>query len=99
MQMEIVQAPAPERRKPAYPQELAVVAAPEFSLQPRTWCFPVAGCVSYRGYFSELNARKFAERLMGEGYDVHVGGVVESCQRLVPITWACAVRAADGRRT
>ncbi|MGI9261561.1 MAG: aminopeptidase, partial [Woeseiaceae bacterium] len=29
-----------------------VFAAPEFSLQPKTWCFPVAGCVAYRGYFS-----------------------------------------------
>src|SRR5262249_13120044 len=30
-----------------------VVAAPELSLTPRQWCFPVAGCVSYRGYFAE----------------------------------------------
>ena len=28
-----------------------VVAAPEFSLAPKRWCFPVAGCVAYRGYF------------------------------------------------
>src|SRR5690242_13461316 len=28
-----------------------VVAAPEFSVQPLRWCFPVAGCVAYRGYF------------------------------------------------
>ena len=34
-----------------------VFAAPEFSLQPRTWCFPVAGCVAYRGYFSKEDAR------------------------------------------
>ncbi len=53
----------------------AVVAAEEFSLQPRTWCFPGAGCVSYRGYFSELDAREFAESLAADGYDVHVGGV------------------------
>ena len=31
----------------------AVFAAPEFSLTPRTWCFPVFGCVPYRGYFSK----------------------------------------------
>ena len=30
-----------------------VVAAPELSLKLKTWCFPVAGCVGYRGYFSE----------------------------------------------
>ena len=30
-----------------------VFAAPEFSIRPREWCFPVAGCVAYRGYFSK----------------------------------------------
>ncbi|RZV37006.1 MAG: aminopeptidase [Chromatiales bacterium] len=53
----------------------SVVAAPEFSLQARTWCFPVAGCVSYRGYFSEKAARREADRLAADGYDVFVGGV------------------------
>ena len=53
----------------------SVVAAPEFSVQARTWCFPVAGCVSYRGYFSEKAARREAERLATDGYDVFVGGV------------------------
>ncbi len=52
-----------------------VFAAPEFSLEPRRWCFPVAGCVSYRGYFSEQAARRQAERLAARGYDVAVGGV------------------------
>ncbi|MBT8443064.1 MAG: aminopeptidase [Gammaproteobacteria bacterium] len=52
-----------------------VVAAPEFSLEPRTWCFPVAGCISYRGYFDEENARRFASGLAGDGDDVFVGGV------------------------
>jgi len=52
-----------------------VFAAPEFSLEPKTWCFPVAGCVAYRGYFQEAAARKFAERLEASGYDVAVGGV------------------------
>jgi predicted aminopeptidase len=52
-----------------------VVAAPEFSLEPRNWCFPVAGCVSYRGYFDAAKAREFAERLSGQGDDVFVGGV------------------------
>ena len=37
-----------------------VFAAPEFSLEPKTWCFPVAGCVAYRGYFSERAAEKKA---------------------------------------
>lgn len=52
-----------------------VVAAPEFSLEPRTWCFPVAGCVSYRGYFDEAKAQRFADGLAAEGDDVFVGGV------------------------
>jgi predicted aminopeptidase len=52
-----------------------VFAAPEFSLLPKQWCFPFAGCVNYRGYFSEDEARAMAERLKAEGHDVHVGGV------------------------
>jgi predicted aminopeptidase len=51
-----------------------VFATPEFSLQPRTWCYPVAGCVSYRGYFSEDAARNEAKKLAGRSYDVAVGG-------------------------
>ena len=53
----------------------SVVAAPEFSVEARTWCFPVAGCVAYRGYFSERRARAKAARLKARGYDVFVGGV------------------------
>lgn len=51
-----------------------VVAAPELSLEPRRWCFPVAGCVSYRGYFSRRRAERFAERLAARGDDVEVAG-------------------------
>jgi len=53
-----------------------VVAAPPLSVDPLTWCFPVAGCVSYRGYFKERRARKFASRLAGQGEDVSVTGAV-----------------------
>ena len=52
-----------------------VFAAPEFSVRARRWCFPVAGCVVYRGYFSEQKARNFAARLHAEGDDVYVAGV------------------------
>lgn len=52
-----------------------VVAAPEFSVEPLTWCFPVAGCVAYRGYFSQRRARRFGDSLEREGYDVDVYGV------------------------
>jgi predicted aminopeptidase len=52
-----------------------VVATPEFSVQPEHWCFPVAGCVAYRGYFDEVRARDFAYRLERRGADVVVEGV------------------------
>ncbi len=52
-----------------------VFAAPEFSLEPKVWCFPVAGCVSYRGYFSRDDAQEKAEQLRNKGFDVAVGGV------------------------
>ena len=52
-----------------------VVAAPEFSVNPRRWCFPIAGCVAYRGYFKEAKARSFADSLAKEGFDTYVGGV------------------------
>jgi len=52
-----------------------VFAAPELSLEPKTWCYPVAGCASYRGYFSREAAECCATRLQQEGYDVYVGGV------------------------
>lgn len=52
-----------------------VVAAPQLSIEPLTWCFPIAGCVAYRGYFSERRAAAFAERLRARGYEVDWGGV------------------------
>jgi predicted aminopeptidase len=52
-----------------------VFATPELSLQPREWCFVVAGCVSYRGYFAQAEADRFAAELKQQGDDVYVGGV------------------------
>lgn len=52
-----------------------VVAAPALSLQLRTWCFPVVGCVGYRGYFDKEAAERFADGLRAEGLDVAVYGV------------------------
>ena len=52
-----------------------VVAAPEFSVEPKRWCFPIAGCVAYRGYFREQRARDFAASLAVRGFDVAIGGV------------------------
>ena len=52
-----------------------VVAAPELSLTLKTWCFPVTGCVGYRGYFSEADARSHAQTLRAQGLEVSVYGV------------------------
>lgn len=52
-----------------------VVAAPELSLTLQTWCFPVVGCVSYRGYFDRAGADAFAAQLRGAGLEVSVYGV------------------------
>ncbi|MDP3709354.1 MAG: aminopeptidase [Polaromonas sp.] len=52
-----------------------VVAAPEFSLTLKTWCFPVAGCVGYRGYFSEAEAVAEAAQLKKQNLEVSVYGV------------------------
>ncbi len=52
-----------------------VVAAPEFSVTPRHWCYPFVGCLAYRGYFREQTARDYAARLKAEGNDVLVAGV------------------------
>ena len=52
-----------------------VVATPEFSVEPKRWCFPFTGCLSYRGYFRERDARRMAASLAARGNDVMVGGV------------------------
>lgn len=52
-----------------------VFAAPELSLEPHEWCFPIAGCVSYRGYFDAAAAEQTAATLKTKGYDVYVGNV------------------------
>ena len=52
-----------------------VVAAPEFGLTLKTWCFPVTGCIGYRGYFEEASARALADDLRADGLEVSVYGV------------------------
>ena len=52
-----------------------VVAAPELSLQLKTWCFAVMGCVGYRGYFSRADAQTLASELQAQGWEVSVYGV------------------------
>ena len=52
-----------------------VVAAKEFSLTPKQWCYWVIGCASYRGYYSRPAAERYAAALEQTGHDVHVAGV------------------------
>ena len=52
-----------------------VFATPEFSLTPVTHCFPIAGCVAYRGYYSQGAARGEAALQRQDGKDVFVSGV------------------------
>jgi predicted aminopeptidase len=53
----------------------SVFAAPALSEKLKEWCFPVAGCVGYRGYFARADADDYAAQLRRDGYDVHVTGV------------------------
>ena len=52
-----------------------VVAAPALSLELKTWCFPVVGCVGYRGYFAEADAQALATELRAQGLEASVYGV------------------------
>lgn len=51
-----------------------VVAAKEFSIEPKKWCFLFVGCLSYRGYFIKQDAINYASELKKQGYDVYVAG-------------------------
>src|SRR5258708_27252801 len=46
-----------------------VVATPEFSVEPRRWCFPITGCISYRGYFRDAGGPPLAAALAAPGED------------------------------
>lgn len=52
-----------------------VFATDEFSVEPKRWCFPIAGCVVYRGYFNQRRAERYARRLRFSGHDAAIGGV------------------------
>lgn len=53
----------------------SVTAAPVLSLEAHRWCYPVVGCLSYRGYFDLARASAEAERMRAQGYDVYVAPV------------------------
>jgi predicted aminopeptidase len=54
---------------------LALYAAPEFSTELKTWCYPVVGCATYRGYFDRGMLTAYTEELKQQNYDVYVAAV------------------------
>lgn len=52
-----------------------VFAAPEFAVEPLLHCFPIAGCVAYRGYFERERAEREAARIAARGFETYIGGV------------------------
>jgi predicted aminopeptidase len=52
-----------------------VIATPELSMKPVQWCFSVAGCVDYRGYYRKQDAEHFAHELRSQGHEVRITGV------------------------
>ena len=52
-----------------------VFVAPEFSVEPVESCFPIAGCVSYRGFYREADAQAYAVSSRAAGHDAHIAGV------------------------
>lgn len=52
-----------------------VFATPELSLTLKRWCFPVVGCVDYRGYYARGDAERYAQALRAQGLEAYVGGV------------------------
>ena len=52
-----------------------VVATPRYQISPKTWCFPFAGCVAYKGYFTEKDAAELNIKLIDQGYDTFLYGV------------------------
>lgn len=49
-----------------------VIAAPEFGFTLKTWCYPIMGCAGYQGWFDLDAARRSADALKAEGWEVQV---------------------------
>lgn len=52
-----------------------IVAAPAYDLTLKTWCFPITGCLAYRGYFSKKKAMTYQQTLIEQGYETDLYGV------------------------
>jgi predicted aminopeptidase len=52
-----------------------VVSTPALSLRPVESCFPIAGCLGYRGYYSRADAEHYADERRAAGDDVFLYGI------------------------
>jgi len=50
-------------------------AATEFSTRLHSWCYPIIGCTSYRGYYDETRLQSYVETLQNDGFEVYIGQV------------------------
>jgi predicted aminopeptidase len=48
-----------------------LTASPELELEPYRWCFPIAGCVPYKGFFKKNRAERERDKMAEEGYDIY----------------------------
>ena len=53
----------------------SVFATPELSMELRKWCFPIVGCISYRGYYAQADAEQYAQGLRRDGLEAYVAGI------------------------
>ncbi|MDT6960671.1 aminopeptidase [Cupriavidus sp. SZY C1] len=53
----------------------SVFATPELSMDLRKWCFPIVGCITYRGYYSQDDAEQYAQGLRRSGFETYVAGI------------------------
>ncbi|MEM5432577.1 aminopeptidase [Cupriavidus oxalaticus] len=53
----------------------SVFATPELSMELRKWCFPIVGCISYRGYYAQADAEQYAQSLRRDGLEAYVAGI------------------------
>ncbi|MBY4899333.1 aminopeptidase [Cupriavidus sp. AU9028] len=53
----------------------SVFATPELSLDLHQWCFLVVGCINYRGYYAQDDARRYAAQLREQGLETYIAGV------------------------
>lgn len=50
-------------------------AAPAYSLEARQWCYPIAGCAGYRGFFEHSRLQELVAELQEQHYDIYVANV------------------------